>query len=457
MTPGFEFPRAISRRQALQTVSSGFGWLAFSSLLQAQPRESNPLAPRAPHFTPKAKRVIFLCMQGAPSHMDTFDYKPKLIADAAKSGRTDNLVGCPHPFVRQGDSGLWISSLFPELGKHADSLCLLRSLQTDIPNHPQAFTMLHTGSTNFVRPSLGSWVLYGLGKETENLPGFISLNAPAGNTNAMGSAFLPAVYQGMRVGTAREGADAAQPAVPNIKNPVLSPGRQRRQLDFVQGMNQDLLKATAADSEVEAVIQSYEQAFKMQTSVPGVMDLSRENASVLQGYGIGAGASDSFGRQCLLARKLVESGVRFVEVTHPGWDHHNNLKERLEKGCSAIDKPIAGLLQDLKERGMLADTLVLWGGEFGRTPDNRGGDGRNHNAKGFAMWMAGGGVRGGFSYGATDDHGRAAVENPMHIHDLHATILSALGLDHERLTYPYAGRAFRLTNVGGKVAREIFA
>jgi uncharacterized protein (DUF1501 family) len=317
--------------------------------------------------------------------------------------------------------------------------------------------MLHTGSTNFVRPSLGSWVLYGLGKESENLPGFISLNAPAGNANACGSAFLPALYQGMRVGSTREGAEASQPAVQNIKNTALSPERQRRQLDFVQGMNQELLQATGSDSEVEAIIQSYEQAFKMQTSVPDVMDLSRESASVLEMYGIGSGPTDQFGRQCLLARKLAESGVRFIELTHGGWDHHNNLKERLAKGCAEIDKPIAALLRDLKERGMLSETLVLWGGEFGRTPDSRGGDGRNHNAKGFTMWMAGGGVRAGFAYGSTDDHGRAAAEKPMHIHDLHATVLSALGLDHERLTYQYAGRAFRLTNVSGKVAREIFA
>lgn len=448
--------KALHRRQLLRTVSGGFGWLALSSLLQGETAGGNPLAPKTPHFKPRAKRVIFLCMQGAPSHVDTFDYKPRLIEDAAKPGRGDNLVGCPHPFVQRGEAGLWMSSLFPELGGHADDLCLLRSMQTDIPNHPQAFTMLHTGSTNFVRPSLGSWVLYGLGRENENLPGFISLNAPAGNANACANAFLPAVYQGMRIGSSRE-SEVSQEAVQNIRNTRLSPERQRRQLDFVQHMNADLLRVTGADSEVEAIIHSYEQAFKMQTALPAIMDFSGENARTLELYGVGAGVSDRFGRQCLLARKLAEAGVRFIELTHGGWDHHNNLKERLAKGCAEIDKPIAGLLTDLKQRGMLSDTLVVWGGEFGRTPDSRGGDGRNHNAKGFAMWMAGGGVRGGHQYGATDDYGKEAVDKPMHVHDLHATLLAALGLDHERLTYPYAGRSFRLTNVSGKVVWEVFA
>jgi len=452
-------PRPLSRRSALQSISAGFGWLALSSLLQGATtpvKPLDPLAPRAPHFAARAKRVIFLCMQGAPSHMDTFDYKPKLNADAGKAGGKGNLVGSPYAFQQRGQSGLWISDLFPTLSQHADEMCLLRSLYTDIPNHPQGFTMLHTGSTNFVRPSLGSWVLYGLGKECEDLPGFISLSPPMGNAGVFGSAFLPAIYQGMPIGSLKETEDAGgNDAVRDIRNPHLTSELQRKQLDFTQAMNRDLLAATGGDTEIDGIIQSYETAFKMQASVPKVMDFSKESQATLDLYGVGKGVADGFARQCLLARKFAEAGVRFIEITHGGWDHHNNLKQRLGKGAAEIDQPIAGLMTDLKQRGLLKDTLIVWGGEFGRTPDGRGGDGRNHNAKGFAMWMAGGGIKGGTSYGATDDYGHAAVEKPMHIHDLHATILAALGLDHEKLTYQYAGRPFRLTNVSGKVAKEI--
>ena len=445
-----------TRRELLQRTTAGFGYLAFSALAAEQ--KGGPLAPKVPHFPAKAKRVIFLCMQGAPSHMDTFDYKPKLNADAGKAGGKGRLVGSPYAFKQSGKSGLWISELFPNLAGHADEMCLLRSMTTDIPNHAQAMTMLHTGSTNFVRPSLGSWVQYGLGKETQDLPGFISLAPPLGNAGVYGSAFLPAIYQGMRIGASKETEEAITPdAVHDIRNPVLSPALQRKQLDYIQAMNRDLLKSTSGDSEVEGVIQSYEQAFTMQASVPRVMDIGNESKSTLSLYGIGDAATDNFGRECLLARRFVEAGVRFVEVTHGGWDHHSGLKARLSKGCGEIDKPIAGLLTDLKQRGLLKDTLVVWGGEFGRTPDGRSGDGRNHNAKGYAMWMAGGGIKGGMSYGSTDDYGHAAVDKPMHTHDLHATILAALGLDHEKLTYQYAGRPFRLTNVSGKVAKEVLA
>ena len=455
-------PQPLSRRQALQTASAGFGWLAVSSLLAAEKSAAkpnrDPLVPKPTHFAARAKRVIFLCMQGAPSHVDTFDYKPKLNADAGKPGGKGNLVGSPYPFQQHGQSGLWISDLFQNLAKHADDLCLLRSMTTDIPNHPQGFTMLHTGSTNFVRPSLGSWVLYGLGKESDDLPGFISLTPPLGNAGVFGSAFLPAIYQGQRIGALKETEEAlGSDAVNDIRNPKLTPERQRRQLDLVQAMNRDLLVATGGDSEVEGIIQSYEQAFVMQSSVPKVMDVSKEPQAMLDLYGVGGKRTDSFARQCLLARRFAEAGVRFIEITHGGWDHHSDLKARLGKGCSEIDQPIAGLLTDLKQRDLLKDTLIVWGGEFGRTPDGKGGDGRNHNAKGFAMWMSGGGVKGGMSHGATDDYGRVAVQQPMHIHDLHATILAILGLDHERLTYEYAGRPFRLTNVSGIVAKDILA
>ena len=451
----------FTRRDMLQRSTAGFGYLAFSALAASAAQSSsaiNPLAPKKPHFAAKAKRVIFLRMKGAPSHMDTFDYKPKLNADAGKPGGKGRLVGSPYAFKQRGKSGLWISDLFPNLSEHADELCLLRSMTTDIPNHNQGFTMLHTGSTNFVRPSLGAWVLYGLGKESDDLPGFISLSPPLGNAGSFGSAFLPAIYQGMRIGALRETEEAiSADAVHDIRNPMLTSGLQRKQLDYVQAMNADLLRATGGDSEVEGVIQSYEQAFKMQSSVPRVMDITKESKATLELYGVNDKKTEAFGQQCLLARRLIESGVRFVEVTTGNWDHHSNLKSRLASSCGETDKPIAGLLTDLKQRGLLKDTLVIWGGEFGRTPDGRNGDGRNHNAKGYTMWLAGGGIKGGYSYGSTDEHGHAAVDKPMHVHDLHATILAALGLDHEKLTYTYAGRPFRLTNVMGNVAKEILA
>ncbi len=451
-------PSLLSRREVLQRGTAGFSYLAFSALAaSAAPSPNNPLAPKQPHFAGKAKRVIFLSMQGAPSHLDTFDYKPRLAADAGKPGGKGNLVAPAYTFRQRGKSGLWISDAFPNVAQHADELCLINSMQTDIPNHPQAFTMMHTGSTNFVRPSLGAWVLYGLGKETQDLPGFISLSPPLGNPGVYGSAFLPAIYQGMRIGASKETEEAvSSDTVRDIANPMLTTALQRKQLDYIQAMNRDLLRATDGNDEVEAVIQSYEQAFKMQGSVPRVMDISKESKATLDLYGVGSQPTDKFGRQCLLARRFIEAGVRFVEITNGGWDHHNNLKTRLGANCAQTDKPIAALLSDLKSRGLLNDTLVVWGGEFGRTPDGKGGDGRNHNGKGYTMWMAGGGIKGGMNYGATDQHGRVAVDKPMHIHDFHATILASLGLNHEKLTYRYAGRDFRLTNVSGKVAKEVF-
>jgi hypothetical protein len=314
---------------------------------------------------------------------------------------------------------------------------------------------LHTGSTQFIRPSLGSWTLYGLGSENENLPGFVTVSPPIqfGSQN-YGSAFLPAVFQGTRIGAQKEsGSDSS---ISDIRNPDLPAELQRKQLDLVQAMNRDLL-GSGSNADIEGVIQSYELGFKMQTELPRVLDTATESKETLKSYGIGEGVTDSFGKQCLMARRLSEAGVRFVEVGHGGWDHHNNLKSRLSANCAQTDKPIAGLLADLKQRGLLKDTLVIWGGEFGRTPGNGKPDGRGHNSKGYTMWMAGGGVRGGFSFGSTDEHGGKAVEDVMHVHDLHATVLALLGLDHEKLTYRYAGRDFRLTDVYGKVAKPIFA
>jgi hypothetical protein len=423
--------------------------------------------PKAPHFPAKAKRVIFLAMQGGPSHLDTFDYKPKLQESNGKSGNRGKYVASPFKFEQRGQSGLWISELFPNLAKQADDLCLINSMFTDIPNHPQAFTQLHTGSFQFVRPSMGAWTIYGLGTENQNLPGFITIAPPIaqGGAQNFGSAFLPAVYQGTRIGEGnkqaaqgkRKMASSEPPGITNIRNSHLTEDEQRRQIDLVQSMNRDLLKQDDQNPQVEGVIQSYELAFRMQTEVPRVMDFSKESRATLEKYGINGGEADKFGRQCLMARRFAEAGVRYIEVCHQGWDQHQNLSSALKRNCGATDQPIAALLSDLKERGLLKDTLVIWGGEFGRTPDNNQTDGRGHNAKGYTMWMAGGGVKGGMVHGSTDEMGYASVDKKVHIHDMHATALHMLGLDHEKLTYRYAGRDFRLTNVSGNVVKEIIA
>ena len=470
-----------SRRRFLKTTSSGFGYMAFAALaheqaLRGETAAAGPLAPKQPHFAPRAKHVIFLCMQGAPSHVDTFDYKPKLIADAGKqapsaAGRYGQAKLMPPQwkFSQHGKSGLWISELWPNVAKHADNLCLLNSMATDLPAHPQAFTQLHTGTTQFVRPSLGAWTLYGLGTMNQNLPGFVTINPPGNATRTFGSAFLPAIHQGTKVGGSgipglpaalarRFGGGNEQATVANIKNNRLTTEAQRTQLDLVQALNQSTMQQSGGVSaEVEGVIESYELAFRMQAEVPKVMDLSKETEATKALYGIGEDETDTFGKQCLMARKFVEAGVRFIELTHGNWDQHFNLKATLQQNCNQVDQPIAGLLADLKARGLLKDTLVIWGGEFGRTPHSQGDDGRDHNNKGFTMWMAGGGVKGGMNYGMTDDYGYEAVLNKMHIHDWHATVLALMGLDHERLTYRYAGRDFRLTDVYGTVAKEIIA
>ncbi|MFT4546441.1 MAG: hypothetical protein ACI8XO_004732 [Verrucomicrobiales bacterium] len=465
----------FSRRSALKSISSGFGYLAFAAMAHEQARAekkilttSNPLAPKAPHFPARAKRVIFLAMRGAPSHVDLFDYKPKLQSDDGKAGkfgriRSGKLMGSPWEFKQHGKSGQWISELMPELAAHADDLCLLKGMHTDLPNHPQAQTQMHTGSFQFVRPSLGAWSLYGLGTENADLPGFVALNPPNGSAQHYGSAFLPAAYQAARFGGVqprrggRRGSRDPRDHIPNIANPNLSKEQQRLQLDFVQQLNRAKLQREGEHQGVEGVIESFELAFRMQDALPELMDLNAEKQETLELYGIDGSETDRFGRQCLLARKFAEEGVRFIELSHGNWDHHRNLSNDLPARCGEIDKPIAGLLADLKRRNMLDDTLVVWAGEFGRTPHGQGGDGRDHNNKGYTTWMAGGGVKGGFSYGATDEYGYEAVEGKMHIHDWHATILHLLGLDHEKLTFNHAGRPFRLTDVHGEVAREILA
>jgi hypothetical protein len=464
-----------TRRQALTRLSSGIGWVAFSALAhEASARTAAGLASRAPHFAAKAKRVIFLTMRGGPSHVDLFDYKPHLIrhnGEPASLGRDSagaKLFGPVHPLAQYGASGQWITTLYPQLAKHADDLCIINSMNTDLPNHAQAFGQMHTGSFQFVRPSLGAWTLYGLGTENQNLPGFITLNPPADNGGAQnyGSAFLPAIYQGTKIGGSqlpelyaallkRDAAPA--PPMKNISNDRILPNQQRVQLDLIRALNQHKLEREVYEPEIEGAIASFELAFRMQAEVPQVLDLGSEPESIRKLYGIGDG-KDQFARQCLLARRLAEAGVRFIEIASPvAWDHHNMLRDNLAKACAATDQPIAALLTDLKSRGMLKDTLVVWAGEFGRTPYAQSGDGRDHNHKGYSIWMAGGGVKGGLTYGATDETGHEAIVDPMHIHDWHATILHLLGLDHTRLTYNYGGRDFRLTNVSGNVATRIVA
>jgi hypothetical protein len=464
-----EVTPSFSRRRLLQQVSGGFGYLAFTALAaEAAARDAgarpasapgSPLAPRLPHFPARARRVIFLCMRGGPSHLETFDPKPKLTADHGKAGRTKNskLLGARWEFHRAGASGLEVSELLPETARQADRLCVLRGMFTDNENHPQALEQLHTGSFQFVRPSLGAWTVYGLCTGNQNLPGFISLNplTQLGGIRYYSSAFLPAIYSATLIGSAEQ--PGRPPAVGNLQAERLAPAAQRAQLDLLQALNRDVAAQTA-DPQIEGVIESFELAFRMQTELPRVLDLSRESTATLERYGIRDGApSQVFGRQCLLARRMVEAGVRFVEVTHTDWDHHGFLSTLMPKSCREIDRPVAGLLADLAQRGLLEDTLVLWGGEFGRTPDDPTQDGRGHNNKGFSLWLAGGGVKGGFAFGATDEHGYEAVEGKVHTHDLHATILHLLGLDHERLTYRFGGRDFRLTDVHGRVVRELLS
>jgi hypothetical protein len=374
---------------------------------------------------------------------------------------TNNLLKSPWKFSQHGASGIWVSDLFPHMARCADDLCLLHSLHGTNAAHGGALLKLHTGSDNFTRPSMGAWVTYGLGTENTDLPGFVTIcpTLAHGGVKNWGSAFLPAHYQGTPIGVASQ--PSSQAAVRFTHSPRFSRDVQREQLDFLAGLNRRHLDSAGANAELEARIASFELAFRMQDEIPRVLDLTNETAATLRLYGMDDSVTENFGRQCLLARRFAERGVRFIQVTHSDsnvqWDQHSQLKEGHEKNAREVDKPIAGLLLDLKQRGLLADTLLLWGGEFGRTPTAQGSDGRDHNPEGFTMWLAGGGVKAGYRYGATDDYGYFATENKMHIHDLHATLLHLLGLDHERLTYRHAGRDFRLTDVEGQVAHDIFA
>lgn len=457
------------RREFLKTASTGFGYLAFSALATLA-RESaaaaGPLQPKPPHLTPKARRVIFLYMSGAPSHVDLFDHKPRLTRDTGSpSGRARlglaRLLGSPWQFKQHGKSGQWISELLPALAGCADDLCVVRSMQTNVPAHSPASIFMHTGSSQFIRPSLGAWTLYGLGAAGENVPGFVTLspNPVIGGAQNYGSAFLPAIYQGTPIGefSPFNRGGGARMSLANAANARLTKAKQREQLDLVQSLNRSRLAKDEVNPQIEGVIESYELAFRMQAEVPALMELEQESEATRRLYGMDDPVTEPFGRQCLLARRFIEAGVRFVEVGHGNWDDHRNLSTDLPRHCAEVDRPIAGLLKDLKARGLLDETLVLWGGEFGRTPHAQGGDGRDHSHTGFTVWMAGGGVRAGLSHGQTDDYGYEAVADPVGIHDLHATVLRLLGLDHRRLTYRYAGRDFRLTDVHGNVAEALIA
>jgi len=457
-------PTCFSRRQMLRSVACGFGYLALhglaaagDSLLPARAAGS-PLAPKQPHFPAQAKHVIFLYMNGAPSHIDTFDYKPRLAADHGKPDATGRkLMKSPWKFSQHGETGRWVSELFPHVSGQVDRLCMLHGLQTEFPNHPQATLMMHTGSFRFARPSIGAWTLYGLGTENENLPGFIAINplsVDGGNQN-YSNAFLPGDYQATRLGG--EGRDLSSARFAHIANPRLNRKGQEQQLALLERLHHARPGGTAADAELDSLVSGYELAFRMQFSAPQLLNLDDETPQTLSLYGLDNPYTQDFGRQCLLARRCVEAGVRFVELTSNDWDHHANLRSRLPERCQSIDQPIAALLTDLAQRGLLDETLVLWGGEFGRTPVAQSDNGRDHNGTGFTMWMAGAGVKPGFTYGATDEHGIMAVDGKMNIHDLHATLLCVLGFDHQRLTYRYSGRDFRLTDVHGSVVKDILA
>ena len=465
------------RRQFLRHAACGFGALAASDLLRAHhaapispsaPRDpSDPLAPRLPHFAPRAKRVVFLFMHGGPSQVDTFDYKPLLQRDHGKPlpfpkprvtfAQTGNLMASPYTWRQYGQSGAWVSSLFPHVAKVVDQLCFVKGLFGSNDAHGGALLKLHTGSDTFVRPSIGSWTIYGLGTENRNLPGFVTICPTLGHggVNNWSSAFLPPVYQGTPLGNAS--VPARQATVRHLQAALPQP-LQRAQLDLLRAQNEAHLAARDGDAQLAAQLESFELAFRMQMEAPAVLDLENESETTRQQYGLDQPHTENFGRQCLSARRLLEAGVRFVQCTHSyKWDQHENLAKDHEKNAREVDQPIAALITDLQQRGLLEDTLVWWGGEFGRTPVSQGGTGRDHNPHAFTHFLAGGGVKAGFSYGVTDDYGYYVADQGMHLHDLHATILHLLGLDHERLTFRHAGRDFRLTDVEGVVTKALLA
>ena len=463
--------RLLSRRWFLQDCGVGMAGLALSSLVAREAKAkapANPLAVRAPHFKPKAKRVIYMFMAGAPSHLELFDPKPELQkrdgqlppADLLKDYRAafinpnSALLGPKYKFSPHGKSGIEFSELIPNIAGIADDLCVIRSLQTDAVNHAPGQIMMNTGSQQFGRPSFGSWTLYGLGSESETLPGYVVLTSAKGTSGGAsnyGCGFLPTVYGGIPF---RSTGDP----VLYLSNPAGFDARaQRASLDTLNELN-ELARVDTGDPEIAGRIQSYEMAYQLQTSAPELMDLSSEPAHVLEAYGITDIKQANYARNCLLARRLIERGVRFVQLFHEAWDQHGDLTKAIKRNCEETDRASAALVKDLKQRGLLDDTLVIWGGEFGRTPMVQGGnDGRDHHNRCFTMWLAGGGLKKGHVHGATDDLGFNVVRDPVHVHDLNATLLHLLGLEHTRLTFRFQGRDYRLTDVHGHVVNDIIA
>jgi hypothetical protein len=466
---------ALSRRQLLERCASGFGSVALTALLHdwgvGRVGAASPLSSKAAHYAARAKSVIFLYMDGGPSQVDTFDYKPLLERfdgqdprramgqlEPTQFNNIGKVMQSPWTFERVGEHGNWVSDLFPRLRLHLDDLAFLKGMTSKFSEHTSGNYFLHTGSGLQGRPSMGAWVGYALGSENEELPGFVVLNGgliPPGGLDNFNSGFLPASYQGsiFRPGN--------QP-VANIRPREGAAALQRQKLDLIEALDQQTMLSLGAHDELESAIANYETAYRMQQSVPALMDLSDESPRTLSQYGFDDPwpGTKTFARQCLMARRLVERGVRFVELTCPGgngdrWDQHSNLRDGHEKNCHTVDQPIAALLEDLKRRGLFESTLVVWTGEFGRTPFAQGRDGRDHNPYGFCLWLAGAGVRGGASYGQTDEWGYKTIEGKLEIHDLHATMLHLLGLDHERSTFRFGGRDMRLTDVHGRVVDEI--
>ena len=469
-------PRQLSRRAMLREAACGFGYLGLAGLLAQESAfadvNANPLLPRAPHFAPRAKRVIFLFMHGGPSSIDTFDFKPRLVQDNGKPLPMKRPLafadGDPGPLMKNqwefrpgGKSGIPVSDLFPHVRDVVDELCIIRSMVGEGVDHGAALLQTFTGTSTFTRPSMGSWVLYGLGSENRDLPGFITIK-PAlshGGAKNWSSAFLPGAYQGTSIGHAGLKVDDIRgEPIEYLLNKKLSSEQQRYELDMLQNVNRRHADLRKHDPQLEARIQSFELAFRMQMRAPEAFEVEKESEATKKLYGLDDPTTADFGWQCLLARRLAERDVRYIQCTHSyKWDQHSDLYEKHTENAKEVDKPIAGLVTDLKARGLLDDTLLIWAGEFGRTPVSESGNGRDHNPYGYTIWMAGAGLKKAFVYGATDEFGYHAVEDRMHIHDFHATVLHMLGLDHEKLTYRYSGRDFRLTDVAGVVHDKIFA
>jgi hypothetical protein len=453
----------LTRREALQRTGMGMGALCLATMLgqtayanpvaQSAVSIRSPLAPKQPQFKVKAKHIIHIFAGGGPSHVDTWDPKPSLAkyADQTLPGLNGLAYASPFQFKKMGQSGVEVSEIFPHLGTCIDDMCVIRSMWTDVPAHEPASRFMHTGALQIPKPSLGSWIVYGLGTQNQNMPGFISLG---GKPEYRQASFLPSLYQGVNVNYSTK-LPLTQVLL-NIHNPFTDSKDQRRQLDLARRLNTLHAEKLHKEEQLEARIESFEMAFRMQTEATDAFDVNKESPEMRQLYG-----NTEFGAKLLVARRLVERGVRFVQVFTGGWDHHSNLETSLRKKAVEIDQPAAALIQDLKQRGLLDDTLIIWGGEFGRTVTrDRGGNanpGRDHNGRGFCTWMAGGGVRGGTTYGATDEFGARAVENRVHVHDLHATILQLMGFDHKKLTYRYNGRDFRLTDNFGNVVQDVIA